>query len=493
VGDTSARHPWKPIAVWAVTVALVVGLAGAFGGTFVDEFSADGSESAEAVELLEERFPAAAGGTGVAVFAAPEGARLDAFRPAVDAALARVAAIEHVSSVSDPFTAGRISAGGRIGFADLGRDIPASDLGAEAFGTVAAALVPIAIALVAVGAGLGGVVVLAGVLDVSTAATTFGAMVGLGVGIDYSLFIVARYRDNRAAGQPNRQALSGAMGSSGTAGLFASMTVVVAMAALVLTGIGVLASIGLATSIIVLFAVATALTLLPALLSLLGDRIDAGTLRHRRRAPRPVEATSSWRLAHRIAARPWPYPIVASVLLLAVAAPALSIRSGFPDAGGDAKSTTQRKAYDLLAEGFGPGFNAPMLVVADLQRPGLEPQDVDALVQRLQADPGVAEVGAPRTTGNGDTVVLPTFPTTGPSDDATSQTLQRALTPDGVLVPGTTALTLDLDEQLSDALPLFIGVILVVSILLLMVVFRSVTVPLKAAAMNLLSIGGLSE
>ena len=542
LGDISARHPWKTIGAWAVLAALVVALSGAVGGTFVDRFSAKGSESAEAIELLEQRFPAAAGGPGVVVFAAPDGRRLDQAEPAVAAALAQVAATEHVAVVGDPFTTGRVCADGRIGHADLALDMPASDLGAEgaatlvdalepardaglqaelggeaasynkaeeagnerlgvlaalvvlliAFGTVAAALVPIVMALVAVGVGLGGVALLAGALEVYTAATVFGAMVGLGVGIDYALFIVARYRDNRSAGQENRHALSAAMGSSGTAVTFAGITVVVALAALVLTGIGVLATIGLATSVVVLFAVATALTLLPALLTLLGDRIDAGRVVGRRRAPRPVESTISWRLAHRIAGRPWPYLVGATALLLTLAAPALSLQSEFPGAGTDSKTSTQRQAHDLLAEGFGAGFNAPMLVVADRSGGALSADDVDQLATRIAADPGILEVGEPRATAGGDTVVLQAIPTTGPSDDATSQTLERLrdLTPAGVLVTGTTALQLDLDEQLSGALPLFIGSILAVSFLLLMVVFRSVTVPLKAAVMNLLSIAG---
>ena len=360
-----------------------------------------------------------------------------------------------------------------------------------AFGTVVAALVPIALALVAVGVGLCGVVLLAGGLTISTAAPTIGAMVGLGVGIDYALFIVSRYRENRTAGQANAQALSAAMGTSGTAVFFAGGTVVLAMAALVLTGVGFLASIGLATSIVVLFAVATAITLLPAILSLLGDRIDAGRIVGRRRAAKPAEATAWWRLAHRISARPWPYLVAGSLLLLTLAAPALSLNTGFPDAGDNPTGQTERKAYDLLADGFGPGFNAPLLVVADLQGTGLGAEDVPELAERIAADPGIAEVGEPRVSADGDTVVLPTLPRTEPADPATVATLERvrSITPDGVYVTGATALTLDLDKQLTDKLPLFIGAILAASFLLLMIVFRSVVVPLKAVVMNLLSIG----
>ncbi len=543
IGDVSARRPWTTIGAWAVLAALVVVLSGAVGGAFADDFSAPGSESADAMDLLDERFPAAAGGTAVAVFAAPDGRRLDSFRPGVASALERVATIEHVATVGDPFEAGRVSADGRVGFAEITLDVPSTEFGRDtaaelvaalaparaggvqaefggdaaflnaeeessgaevvglvaalvvllvAFGTVVAALVPIVLALVAVGVGLSGVVLLAGGLTVSTAAPTIGAMVGLGVGIDYALFIVSRYRENRAAGQANAPALSAAMGSSGTAVFFAGMTVVLAMAALALTGVGFLASIGLGTSIVVLFAVATATTLLPAILSLLGDRIDAGRVVGRRRAAKPAEATAWWRLAHRISARPWPALVVGSLFLLTLAAPALSLSTGFPDAGDNPTAQTERKAYDLLADGFGPGVNAPLLVVADLRRTGLGAGDVADLLGRIAAVPGIAEVGAPQANTAGDTVVLPTRPTTEPGDPATVRTLERvrAVTPDGVYVTGPTALTLDLDKQLSDTLPLFIGAILAASILLLTIVFRSVTVPLKAAAMNLLSIGG---
>ncbi|MEP7180485.1 MAG: MMPL family transporter, partial [Pseudonocardiales bacterium] len=346
IADASVRRPWLTIATWAVAAAFLLGLAGTFGGAFVDNFVAAGSESAQAKVLLEQRFPGAAAGSALAVFAVDEGKQLSAHHPAVESALSRVARLEHVTAVADPFRAGTVSADGGIGYSKITFDVPSQDLGpaalaavthaieparagglsaelggdaafinapskhsgAEAagilaalvvlvvaFGTIIAALVPIALALVAVAAGLGGITLLASGLNVSTAAPTIGAMIGLGVGIDYSLFIVARYRENRAAGQDNTAALSYAMGSSGSAVVIAGGTVVVAMLALVLTGVGVLASIGLGTSLVVLFAVATALTLLPALLSLLGDRIDAGRLVGRRRPVRQAEDTGWWR------------------------------------------------------------------------------------------------------------------------------------------------------------------------------------------------------
>jgi putative drug exporter of the RND superfamily len=542
VGDASARRPWRTISVWAVVTALLVVLTGAFGGAFLDNFSAPNSESAKATKLLEESFPQAAGGSAVAVFAAPDGEQLTTFRSGIESALARIAAVEHVATVSDPFATDRVSDDGRIGFAEITLDVASTELGREAaaemttaldpartsgataelggdaaflnapkasgyeaigvlaalvilviaFGTVVAALVPVLLALAAVAVGLCGIALLAGALDVSTAAPTVAAMVGLGVGIDYSLFIVSRYRENRAAGLVNRAALSAALASSGTAVFFAGGTVIVSMAALALTGVGFLTTIGLATSMVVLVAVAAALTLLPAVLSLLGNRIDAGRIIGRSRSLKRTEETAWWRLGHRIAARPWPYLVAAVLILLTLAAPALALKTGFPNAGDNPTNTTERRAYDLLADGFGPGFNAPLIVVADLDGTSLAADDIPGLAKNLAADPGVAEVGEPRVSANGDTVVLPTLPTTEPSDPITAQTIDRirAITPGGVYLTGPTATTLDLDKQLSDKLPLFIGGILVASFLLLMIVFRSVVVPLKAAVMNLLSIAG---
>ncbi|MFR9751227.1 MMPL family transporter [Nocardia sp. 004] len=542
IGDMSARRPWATISAWVFVVALVVALAGTAGGSFLDDFVAPGSQSEKAMDLLEQRFPEAAGGSAMAVFAAQEGQQLDDGRAAVDAAVTRIVEVPHVVAVSDPFTAGTVSPDGRIGFADIVFDRPSAELGPESlvaltaaiapareagllaelggdaafinaetepstaelagllvalivlvvvFGTLVAALVPIVLAVVAVAGGVGAVALLANAMDISTSAPPIGVMIGLGVGIDYALFVVARYRENRAMGQDNATALSNAMGSSGAAVVFAGGTVVVAMGALALTGLGFLASIGLSTAFVVLVAVATALTLLPALLALLGDRIDAGRLVGRGRSVARVEETAWWRFAHRIAGRPWPYLLVAVAAMVALAVPAWTMETGFPDAGDDSTSTTHRRAYDLLAEGFGPGINAPLLLVVDLRSAGVTADGITALSERIAADPGIAQVGVPQIAPAGDTVVLPALPTTAPADTATSETLARIrdLMPANVAISGLTAMTDDLATQLADTLPIFVAAVLAASFLLLLVVFRSVVVPLKAVVMNLLSIG----
>src|SRR3954451_5501658 len=307
------------------------------------------------MQLLEDKFPEATQAQALVVFAVDDGDTLQSEQQAVDAGLTKVAGGNHVVDVADPFAAGTISDNGRIGYATLSFDETPAELGKGsfvpltelvdasntadlrvelggdavflnapdetspfegvgiliallvllvAFGTVVAALVPIGLALVAVGAGIGGIFVLASVLDVSPSAIPIAGIVGLGVGIDYALFIVARYRENRGAGRDNSTALADAMSSSGAAVVFAGATVIIAMASLAFTGLGALTSIGLATAVVVLSAVVAGTSLLPALLGLLGDRIDTGRLVRRHRTPGRAEARAWWRFAHRFAGRP---------------------------------------------------------------------------------------------------------------------------------------------------------------------------------------------
>jgi RND superfamily putative drug exporter len=477
------------------------------------------------------------------VFAAEDDDTLEEHREDVVAVLEDVATVAHVESVADPFAAGTVSTDGRIGYANLTLDAPERDLGKPAFavlseavaameppglqvelggdavflnaedetsahvgvgllvallvlfvvfGTLVAAILPIGLSIVAVGAGIGAITLLAGAMTVSVSAIPVAGLVGLGVGVDYALFIVARYRENRASGQDNRQALGGAMGSSGAAVVFAGGTVVVATAALALTGVGVLTSIGLATALMVIAAVAAAITLLPALLSLLGDRIDTGKLVRRHRRAKRTEDSVWWRFGHRVSGRPWPYLLGAVVALVAVATPTLWIQTAFPAAGDAPTSTTHRQAYDLLAEGFGTGINAPLLVVVDVSSPGVDAVELTTLTDDIAAVPGIVSVGDPQTSADGDTVVFSALPASGPADPETSTTIERVreVIPGNVYVSGITAITDDLNSQIKDTLPLFVGAVLGVSFLLLMLVFRSVAVPLKAAVMNLLSIGG---
>jgi RND superfamily putative drug exporter len=539
----SARHPWRTLASWLLVLVAIGFLAVSGGGSFADDFSAKGSQSERAMQLLHDSFPEAAKGKALVVLAADQGGTLEAERAQVTTVLAEVADQKHVASVTDPFTAGTVSADGRIGYAEITLDVPEREMGKPAFtvlsdavssmgepgvrvelggdavflnaeegstghvgigllvallillvvfGTIVAALLPIAMSLIAVGAGIGGITFLAAGMDVSPSAISVAGLVGLGVGVDYALFVISRYRENRAAGRDNQRALADAMGSSGASVVFAGGTVVIATAALAITGLGVLTSIGLATAMMVLFAVAAAITLLPALLSLLGDRIDKGRIGRRQRTTTNAEDTAWWRFGHRVAARPWPFLLGSVAVLVAVAAPALSMQTAFPAAGDAPSTTTYRQAYDLLGEGFGTGINAPLMVVADLGASGVDETGLAGLTSDIAGVPGIASVGKPVLSQDGDTAVITAIPTTGPADPDTSTTIDRVrdVIPGNVYVSGITATTDDLNAQLSDTLPLFIGAVILVSLLLLMLVFRSVAVPLKAAAMNLLSIGG---
>ena len=543
VAMASARHPWRTVASWLVIAAAVFALAGAVGGTFTDDFSSPGSQSARALDLLNENFPEANKGKALVVLASEDDQDLAGHKSDVAAVLTQVMTAEHVASVADPFAAGTVSADGRIAYAELTLDVPERAMGKPAFavlsedvsgidvpgvrvelggdavflnaagesspdvaigllvallvllvvfGTVVAAVLPIALALTAVGASIGGITLLAGAMNVSVSAIPVAGLVGLGVGIDYALFVVARYRENRAAGQANEQALAGAMASSGAAVVFAGGTVVVATAALAITGLGILTSIGLATALMVLSAVAAAITLLPALLGLLGNRIDRGRIGRRHRTAARTDSTVWWRFGHRVSARPWPYLLGAVATLVVVAVPAFWMQTAFPAAGDAPAHTTHRQAYDLLTEGFGEGINAPLMVVVDLTEPGVDGADVPALAANIAGVPGISSVSAAQTSADGDTAVFTATPTTGPADLTTSTTIAhvRDVIPGNVYVSGITAVTDDLNAQLSKTLPLFIGTVIGISFLLLMLVFRSVAVPLKAAVMNLLSIGG---
>ncbi len=542
IAMASARHPWRTVSSWVLVLVAVAFLAAGGGGTFTEDFAAKGSESDSARQLLKENFPEAAQGQALVVFAAEDGTVLADHRAELASVVADVSQLEHVAFVTDPFTAGTVSDDGRIAYATLTLDVPEREMGKPAFtvlsdavsgtdvdglrvelggdavflnaeggssshtgigllvallillvvfGTVVAAVLPIGLSLVAVGAGVGGITVLASTMDVSGSAIAIAGLVGLGVGVDYALFVIARYRENRAEGQDNTSALAKAMSTSGAAVVFAGGTVIIATASLAITGLGALTSIGLATALMVFFAVAAAITLLPALLALLGDRIDKGRVGRRHPVLKSTEDTFWWRFGHRVSARPLPYLLGAVVALLAIAAPALWMQTAFPAAGDAPSETTHRQAYDLLSEGFGVGINAPLMVIADLGEPGVASNGVTELTKTIAAVPGIASVGEPLVSESGDIVVFTATPTTGPADADTSATIERVrdVTPGNVYISGITAVTDDLNTQLTRTLPIFIGAVIGVAFLLLLLVFRSIAVPLKAAAMNVLSIG----
>ena len=546
LGRSSARHPFRVIGAWLLVAFAVVALQGSAGGEFDDSFRVPGVESQRASDVLQDRFPSQAGQTARIVLHVDDG-RLDdpTHRPTVDRARQQLAAAAAASGVTDPFDqqSPALSADGRTAYLDvaytvdeltvtqlddatevaegarragvqteftgalamLGEEEPISDLVGVgvavivllvAFGSVVAMGLPIVTALVGLFVGAASVGVLSAVLDVPEFSLILCAMIGLGVGIDYALFIVTRHREHLQLGMSVEEAAGAANATAGKAVLFAGTTVVIAILGLFLAGLPAITSMGVSVALVVVVAMLAAVTLLPGLLGLAGTRIDKLSIHRRTHTVKPAEQTVSGRWAHHVGSHPVRYAVVSLVVLCAVAVPTLSMRIGTPDDGNAAEGTTQREAYDLLADGFGSGFNGPIQVVMQVPSPADQPA-VERVRDALGADPGVAAVTTPAFNAAGDTALMTVNPTTAPQDEGT-QVLVGHLRTD--VLPAATAgtdatalltgqaMVTDLTERINSRMPIFIAAVVAMSFLLLMIVFRSVLVPLKAAVMNLLSI-----
>jgi RND superfamily putative drug exporter len=545
-GRSAARHPWRMIFAWFVVVVAVVGLQRSIGGDVSDNFKIPGTEAQQGIDLLNNRFPSQGGSSGQVVFANPKGDVTDAAsRAAIATTLNQIAKNPHVVSVSDPFdkAAASVSADGRIAYAtvrysidppaksdgqaaetavesarqaglqaELSRNIVRTSDQAEgkegiglivavivllvAFGSVIAAGIPIGTAVFGIFIGLSVIGVMAGLTDVPSVSPLLATMIGLGVGIDYALFIVTRHRAFLHEGRSVTDSVGLANATAGSAVLFAGTTVVIAIAGLRIAGIPSIATMGFASAVTVAVAVLAALTLLPAFLGLAGRRIDSLHVGRKRAEVVDAHDTVAGRWAHHVGTHPWRYAIVSFVGLAALAGPVLAMRTGIADDGTGATGKTYRKAYDMLAAGFGEGFNGPLTVVVD-GTDGVA--KADQVRSAIGATSGIAFVTEPVVNPAGDTAVITAFPTTSPQDQKTVDLVHSlrdnvlpptmAGTSSHVFVTGQNAAFIDISERLASRLPLFIGAVVGLSFLLLMVVFRSVLVPLKAAVMNLLSIG----
>ncbi|MFD0002331.1 MMPL family transporter [Streptomyces sp. NPDC127178] len=379
-----------------------------------------------------------------------------------------------------------------------------------AFGSLVAAALPIGMAVFGLTVGVATMTVLAGVTEVPTFAPVLGSMVGLGVGIDYALFVLARHREYLACGLDPQAAAGRAVATAGRPVVFAGGTVVVSILGLAVANVPFMTVGGVAVSIVVLTMVLASVTLLPAFLGAAGPRLGragrigralragrSGRLGRRRDTAAGAVPAAGWRrwLGH-VGRHPVPYAVGAAALLLTATLPVLGLRVGLPDDGSLPQSRTERRAYDLVAEGFGPGTNGPLVIAAD---PTGDPGVLDRLVATVAADPGIASVAPThidRATGIATLVV---FPTTSPQDKATADTIARLRTdvlptaighgPARAHVGGAAASLSDVGQRTSQRLPVFVAAVLAMSFLLLMLVFRSILVPLKAVLLNLLSIG----
>jgi putative drug exporter of the RND superfamily len=516
----SQRHRWLAVVIWVVALAGITLASQAVGSAYHNDNTLPGTQSQQVADMFQAS-------TTDTVQVVAEG-DLSRFPAALD----RLRGLPYVSSVQGP-DEDTVSQDGTIAYATVvlsAKDVPAEDvrriiddarstvglrveLGGDAvraaeearggpaegagllaalvilvlmFGSLLAAGLPIITAVFAVGGTVGIIMLASHLVELPDYAPPVMILVGLGVGVDYALLIFARYRSELLGGADRTTAARKALDTAGRSVLFAGCTVIIALLGLLALGLGSLQGLALAVTLTVLLTLVASLTLLPALLSLLGRRIERSV---RRRAARAQG--NRWRAwTSVVQRRPWPALVLAVAALGVLSLPALGMRLGFADAGTEPESTTSRQAYDLLAKGFGPGFNGPLVVVAQ----GGE-QPAVTLQSTLAQTPGVARVLAPQSGPGVSTVLL--FPATAPQDshDLVAKLRDEVLpalissTGSTFLVGGSTAAADDFASAVSSRLPLFILVVVGLSALLLMVVFRSILVPLKAAVLNLLSIG----
>ncbi|MFJ2257625.1 MMPL family transporter [Streptomyces sp. NPDC087844] len=539
------RHRLVVLILW-VGALLGLGFAGSAAGTnYADTFTLPNTDSTRAYDLMQKAFPERSGDTDTVVWKVDEGTARDAsVRSRIEPALEEIGRMKGVGEVSSPYAAqgaSQISENGRIAYAqvtfteqangvpkalvedvvDTARDAERAGLQVElggqaitrtqepptgiaetvgilaaavvlflAFGSLFAMLLPLIVAIAALGTGLMATSLLSHVTDVPEVAPLLGSLIGLGVGIDYALFIVTRHRRGILRGMEPEESAVTALNTSGRAVLFAGGTVCIALAGMLVMNMRFLDGVVVATSLTVVLSVLAATTLLPALLGMLGMRVLSRRQRRRLAAEGPESQEASG-LAARWSAyvQKRPRSIAAGALLVMVvlALPVLSIRLGATDQGNHQDSTTTRQAYDLLAEGFGPGFNGPLQVVVD----GGDRADTDALVATIRSTDGVAQVAAaPPARG---VTVIQVVPTTSPQSERTDQLIDRLR--DDVIpesgtdahVGGVTAVFKDFAAVTGERLPYFVAAIISLGFLLLMVAFRSLVVPLTAALMNLIA------
>jgi len=365
-----------------------------------------------------------------------------------------------------------------------------------AFGSLIAMGLPIGLALFGLALGISSMSLITYLVDIPSWAPQMGSMIGLGVGIDYALFLVTRHREFLARGMTIEESVGRAVATAGQAVVFAGGTVVIAILGLAVAGVPALTAAGIATSVIVLIMVVASVTLLPAFLGIAGHWINRLGFRRKRTEDGRTVGSGWLRWGQHVAKNAWAYAIGVTVFLLVLTAPVLALRLGFPDDGTLPDTRTERRAYDLVADGFGPGINGPLIIAVDISE---DPSVVEPLFAAVTADEGIAAVAPPEVNVESGVATLFAFPTTSPQDDATLDTIKRLRaevfppvleeSPARAHVGGATASFADIGDQVSDRLPLFIGAVILLSFLLLTLVFRSILVPLKAALLNLLSIG----
>jgi putative drug exporter of the RND superfamily len=543
LGHWAFRRRWLVLGLWIALLVGVGALSQAVKTDTNDAFNVPGTESQRALDLLDEKFPGSGGATARVVFAAPAGHTLDEeqYADVVDPTIAAAQKVPQAVTTGEQFGESfTMSKDKTVGFADLHFAVAVADLKDETkdalekvaepareaglqvefsggviatgegesssseqigvmvaffvllvtFGSALIALLPLVTALIGVAIGISAIFALTSVMELNSTAPILATMIGLAVGIDYALFIVSRHRQQLADGLEPEESVARAVATAGSAVVFAGVTVLIALAGLLVVGIPFLSVMGLAAAGTVAIAVLIALTLLPAILGFVGQRAGRGR-------KRSTGAAAGLRWAQLVTRRPLVAIGAVVVLLLLAATPALHLRQGLPDDGTKATDTTERKSYDLLTKGFGPGFTGPLTIAIDSTGKPYPQEITRQAVDLLKKFPGVAAVSDPLANKSGDVAIIIVTPTTSPSSEATKDLVgrMRDLAADvrqesgiDAMVTGTTAINIDTSDKLTAALPVFLVLVVGLALILLMLVFRSIMVPLKAVAGFLLTI-----
>ena len=572
VGRWCAKRHWQVIVAWVIILGALIGLRSVFGGHFENNYTVTGSESAQGLSVLKKEFPAQGGYAGQIVFHAPTGS-VATQTNAVNTAMANVAKLPHVLNAVSPFAvpnSPQVAKNGTTAYGNVSWDVvppsldtaylhqldnavaPARTAGLQVeygggagqigqttddktseiiglscalvlllfmFGSVVAAVMPLLSALFSVFAGLALVGLLAAAITFPTTAPTVATLLGLGVAIDYGLFLMARHREQLDHGVPVIKSAGRATATSGAAIVVAGSTVVVSILGLYVSGVPFVGAMGLASAIVVAVAMLAALTLMPAFMGVAKQNVRA--IKDRRAAKRATrgnvdEATAAARLAKLTAAsdeahensafarwgrkvsnRPWPWAIAATGVLVVLAIPLFSLRLGQLDAGTNPTSESIRRAYDLIATNFGPGANGPLTVVVQLPS-GNSPQANQTLLANTQSTlsktPGVAAVAPPSVNSANTTAVINVVPTTSPQDAATTKLANDLrdtvlpTVPAKTYVVGTTAGYIDFTAKIAKRMPWLILTVVLLAFVLLTLAFRSIVIATKAAILNLLSV-----
>lgn len=552
LGRFSYRRPWRVIGVWLLLLAATLGGGIALGGQTQESFAIPGTESQEALDRLEAVFPSVAGASATGVVVAPTGASIADEQTTIEQLVSDIEKVPGIDSAMSPFdqyAGNAISGDGDMAIIRIQFDGPSTDVtdatiadlkatatdardagltvefGGQVFqdntvgitptevlgvifagvvlfitfGSLLAAGMPLLSALLGVGIVMGAIMTLSAFTTVSSSAPLLALMIGLAVGIDYALFILSRHRTQLARGEDPEESTAMAVGTAGSAVVFAGLTVIIALLGLLVVGIPFLSVMGVGAAVAVLIAIGVATTLLPALLGLAKDRLTpkAGSKAHKRATDHEARPALGMRWVTGVMKRPILAAVGVIAVLGVVAIPALSLDLNLPDGGSEPEGSTQREAYDLVSEGFGAGYNGPLVIAIDITQTIDIVDDLEGIADDLRALPDVDYVSQGFPDEGLDTAIIQVTPSSAPDAVETKELVQaiRDLAPSieaqydtPISVTGTTAVGIDISNRLTNALVPFGLIVVGLSILLLMAVFRSVLVPIKAALGFLLSV-----